>query len=120
MAIAETAMTATKTPPNAATKKPDRERLNVVRQHPAETQAETMAHTSLLPAVQAALTLMEYNKAFGEMSINTLVDDLGRQCELARNGDLRRTEALLTAQAHTLDTIFNNLARRAPLTWAST
>ena len=28
-------------------------------------------------------------------------------------GDLKRLEAMLTAQAHTLDAIFNNLARRA-------
>ena len=45
--------------------------------------------------------------------MNTLVDDLGKQCELASKGDLGRTEAMLIAQAHTLDAIFNNLARRA-------
>ncbi len=58
---------------------------------------------------------MNYNKEFGEMSINTLVADLGKLCELANNGDLSRAEALLTAQAHTLDAIFNNLGRRAAL-----
>jgi hypothetical protein len=47
------------------------------------------------------------------MSMNTLVDDLGKQCELASNGNLGRSEALLVAQAHTLDAIFHNLARRA-------
>jgi hypothetical protein len=56
---------------------------------------------------------MDYNKAYGQVSINTLISDLGKQCELASNGDLARAEALLTAQAHTLDQIFNNLARRA-------
>jgi very-short-patch-repair endonuclease len=84
-----------------------------VQQQEAETDADLMARTSLMPTVQAALTLMDYNKDFGEMSINVLVTDLGKQCELASKGDLARTEALLMAQAHTLDAIFHKLARKA-------
>jgi len=49
------------------------------------------------------------------MAINTLVADLSKQCDLASEGDLARTEALLITQAHTLDALFNNLARRAAL-----
>ena len=90
----------------------DPKALRVVKQ-PTETQADALAHISLRPTIQAALTLFDYNKAFGEMSMDTLVDDLGKQCELASRGDLGRSEALLIAQAHTLDAIFNNLARRA-------
>ena len=108
-------MTAKKAPPSPEPKKEDPKALRVERQHPMEMPAETLAHTSLRPTVQAALTLMEYNKALGEMSINTLVDDLGRQCKLAGDGDLARTEALLISQAHTLDAIFNSLGRRAAL-----
>lgn len=78
-----------------------------------EGEADVRAHMSLRPTVQAALTLTEYNKGFGELSIKTLVDDLGKQCELASDGDLKRAEAILTAQAHTLDAIFHELARRA-------
>ena len=84
-----------------------------ISQQPTETPADALAHTSLRPTVQAALTLMEFNKCFGEMSINTLVANLAKQCDLASKGDLRRAEVLLTAQAHTLDAVFNNLARRA-------
>lgn len=84
-----------------------------VAQQPDETQADALAHTSLRPSVQAALTLMEYNKGFGELSINTLVNNLEKQCKLASGGDLKRAEAILTAQAHTLDSIFHYLARRA-------
>lgn len=84
-----------------------------VSQQPTESSADAMAHASLRPTVQAALTLIDYNKAFGEMSINTLVADLGKQCELASNGDLARAEAVLVAQAHTLDAIFHKLARKA-------
>lgn len=92
--------------------KKDPKALNVTQQ-PSEGKPEAMARTSLRPTVQAALTLMDYNKAFGELSINTLVDDLGKQCELASSGDLTRAEAILTTQAQTLDAIFHNLARRA-------
>ena len=42
-----------------------------------------LAHTALRPTVQAALTVRDYNKAFGEISLNTLVTDLGKQCEEA-------------------------------------
>ena len=56
---------------------------------------------------------MDYNKAFGELSINARVEDLGRQCALVSSGDLKRAEAILTTQAHTLNAIFHNLARRA-------
>lgn len=107
-------MTAKKAPPIPEPKKDDPKALRVERQ-PTEAPADALAHTALRPTVQAALTLMEYNKGFGEMSISTLVDDLGKQCKLASDGDLARTEALLIAQAHTLDAIFNNLSRRAAL-----
>ncbi len=46
------------------------------------------------------LTRLDYNKSCGELSINTLVDDLVKQCEFANEGDLTRADSLLTAQAH--------------------
>ena len=42
-----------------------------------------------------------------------LVDAPSEQTSAVDKGDLKRAEAMLTAQAHTLDAIFNNLARRA-------
>lgn len=98
--------------PKPAPKCEDPKALKVIQQ-PTEEKAEVMARTSLRPTVQAALTLMDYNKGFGDLSINTLVDDLGKQCELSSSGDLTRAEAILTVQAHTLDAIFHNFARRA-------
>lgn len=93
-----------------ATKNPE---ALTVAQYAEETPADALAHASLRPTMQAAITLLQYNKNFGEISIDTLVNDLGKQCQLANSGDLGRAEAQLTAQAHTLDAIFNNLARRA-------
>ena len=52
---------------------------------------------------------------FGEIAINTLVSDVETECKLAHSGDLARAEMILMAQAQTLDSIFNNLARRAAL-----
>ncbi len=93
---------------------PENPRALNVQGKPGESKADAMAHTSLRPTVQAALTLMEYNsKVFGEMSMNALVDDLEQQCSLANGADLRRAESLLIAQAHTLDAIFNRMARTA-------
>jgi len=90
----------------------DPKALRILQQR-TETPADALAHTLLQPTVQAGCTLMEFNKGFGEMAINTLVTDLSKQCDLASEGDLARGEALLMAQAHTLDALFNNLARRA-------
>ena len=84
-----------------------------VERRPAEITSEARAHMALRPAVQAALTLMDYSKDFGELSINTLVDDLGRQCDRTSAGDLTHAETILTAQAQALDAIFYAFARKA-------
>ena len=38
-------------------------------------------------------------------------NELAQQAEAVNDGDLRRAHGMLIAQAHTLDAIFNNLAR---------
>jgi hypothetical protein len=86
-----------------------------ILQKPTESPADALAHMILRPIVQAAATLTAYNKDFGDVAINTLVDDLDAQCKLANNGDLARAETILMAQAQTLDSVFNNLARRPSL-----
>ena len=45
--------------------------------------------------------------------VNALVAELGRQVEAVNGGDLRRAEGMLIAQAHSLNEIFVNLARRS-------
>ncbi len=79
-----------------------------------ETQGETLARHALQPEIQAALTIKHFERgALVGASLNSLVDQLSAQSALSNQGDLSRAEALLTAQAHTLDGIFNDLARRA-------
>lgn len=78
-----------------------------------EAEADTLIHLALRPTVQAGVTLLAYNKGLDERSIKTLVSDLDKQCESVGSGDLARAESMLTAQAHTLDAIFNRMARVA-------
>ena len=80
---------------------------------PDEDQAVAVARTVLRPTVQAAVTLKEYGKSYGDLDLAGLIDSLTEQTRASSDGDLKRAEAMLTTQAHTLDAIFNNLARRA-------
>ncbi len=78
-----------------------------------EDEAFFIARSVLRPTVQAAVTLREYGKNYGELDLAGLIDALTAQIEAASDGDLKRGEAMLTTQAHILDAIFNKLAQRA-------
>ncbi len=80
---------------------------------PNEDEAVAIARTVLRPTVQAAVTLKEYGKSYGDLSLSGLIDGLTAQTKAATDGDLGRGEAMLTAQAHILDAVFNKLAQRA-------
>lgn len=80
---------------------------------PGEDERISVARNALRPTVQAAVTVREYGKVFGELDLAGLVDSLMEQVRESQNGSTGRAEAMLTAQAHTLDAIFNNLAQRA-------
>lgn len=86
-----------------------------VQQRPSETAADALSRAISQPTVQAAFTMLEYNWNFGELSMDTLVHELAQQCQQMNEGDLSRTESMLVSQAHTLDAIFNQLARRAAM-----
>jgi hypothetical protein len=75
-----------------------------------QIRAEASARTSLQPTVKAAVTIQEYSKAYGELDLTGLLNELSNQVQVAQGGDLVRAETMLIAQAHTLDAIFNNLA----------
>ena len=80
---------------------------------PEEREANGVAKTVLRPTVQAAATLKAYGTAYGDLDLAGLIEALSAQTQATTEGDLSRAEAMLTAQAHTLDSIFNNLARLA-------
>lgn len=94
------------------TKKRDPNQIGVPKK-PDESPALAMARMVLRPTVQAAITLKEYGKSCEGLDISALIDSLTEQTKAVTDGDLKRGETMLTAQAHTLDAIFNNLAQRA-------
>jgi hypothetical protein len=100
--------------------KPTKPKRNVVIIHsrPEDDPLAREAESFLLPNVQAAATIREYNTGSSDddttgPDINALVEELTKQSSVVKGGDLARGEAMLVAQAHTLDAIFGNLARRA-------
>ncbi len=73
-----------------------------------------VARNILKPALLGASTVKSYDKwASQSLDLSALVDELGLQCQAASDGDLTRAEAMLVSQAHSLDAMFNHLARRA-------
>ena len=80
---------------------------------PGEDAATGIARTAIRPTVQAAATLREYGKSFGDLDLDGLLTALSAQTQATTEGDLARGESMLTAQAHVLDAVFNNLVRRA-------
>jgi hypothetical protein len=63
------------------------------------------------PEVQAGVIIQRYNADL--LDVNYLIDELKDQINDVRKGDLSRPEAMLVAQAHTLDALFGNLIRRS-------
>ncbi len=80
---------------------------------PNEDEAVAIARMAIRPTVLSAVTLKDYGKGYGNLDLSGLIDALTAQTKAVTDGDLGRGEAMLTAQAHTLDAVFNNLARRA-------
>lgn len=80
---------------------------------PSESKERALARTILRPSVQAAITLHNIAPHRQDTSLGALIDELSAQCQKAVDGDLGRGVAMLAAQAHTLDTLFNRLILRA-------
>lgn len=74
-----------------------------------------IAQIAVTPSLQAASTIKRWSHAVGDLDITALIDELRQQAATASGGDLKRQEAMLAIQAHTLDTLFNELARRSQL-----
>jgi len=91
--------------------------INVVAKSEGQREA-ALADAILKPTLQGAATVKAYKSySDGEdgdgVDLSALVAELQKQAEATSDGDLRRPEAMLVAQAHSLDAIFGNLARRA-------
>ncbi len=88
----------------------------LAERRPDDTDAQATARTVLRPTIGAAIaTQAVYGTAVaGELlDVGALAEDLGEQVGKVRDGDMARVEAVLVAQAHTLDALFNRLTQRA-------
>jgi len=75
-----------------------------------ESRNQTIAKMLIKPSLQAAFTIHEWENNSDTVSI---MDALSQQIGEVNKGNMNQAEAMLLAQAHTLDALFNNLARRA-------
>lgn len=76
-------------------------------------QGAALAQRMLCPSIQAAVTLKEYAKGLDGVPVMGLVEELAVLSKAVQGGDLTRAETMLVTQAHTLDALYNSLARRA-------
>jgi hypothetical protein len=79
----------------------------------ADDRPRLIAQLAVTPSLQGASTIKRWSHVVGDLDVTSLIDELRQQAATASSGDLKRHEAMLAIQAHTLDTIFNELARRS-------
>ena len=97
-------------------RKADKSEALKVEARSGDTEAKAIARTMLRPTVNAAVAIQRFCKPAGkELDLNELITELSGQCAAVSRGDLTRSEAMLIAQAHTLDAIFANLAYRSAI-----
>ena len=79
-----------------------------------KTKERQLAEFGLSPAIANSFTAQKFaHGTFGEICIPDAVAVIREKVKRVQSGDLSDIEATLTAQAVTLDAIFNEMARRA-------
>lgn len=96
-----------------ATKKQAPKKVATFPDPPDKEKADALATIALRPSVNAAAVMIEYTELFGEQDIGALVSSLSTGVDELWGGDMKPAEAMLYGQAHALQAIFVNLARRA-------
>lgn len=81
-----------------------------------ETLAQAMAGMALSPAFQACAISLRYLKRMtGDLDVNDLHQEVIRQAEIVKAGNLGAAEAMLFDQAISLQAIFTSFADRAAI-----
>jgi hypothetical protein len=80
-----------------------------------QSKDEAVAQTFLNPITNAAISIKSHNKKHDEVTVDGLKSELQRQINKVNDGNLQRAEAMLLAQAHTLDSLFTDLLGRSRL-----
>ena len=108
-----------KKPPSSqkadSTEKRSRHSALRIQRYPGESNETALARITIQPEIQAAYTQLAYNNSWlkERPGMNELVSELARQTQAVKQKKLGRGEEMLAAQAHTLDTLFNYLSRKA-------
>ena len=81
-----------------------------------KSRERMLAELNLSPVVANANTARIFGRGtFGELHLGESISVMREMVDKVKGGDLSDVEATLTAQAATLDAVFNELARRAAL-----
>ncbi|MES2324696.1 MAG: hypothetical protein V4633_20755 [Pseudomonadota bacterium] len=95
---------------------PAKTNVLTVTEEEGKTRERQMAELGLSSTIANAMTSATFAKgAFGVLNLAEAVGVMREKIACVKAGDLSDVEATLTAQAATLDTVFNELARRAAL-----
>lgn len=97
----------------AAAKEPNQLR---VPEEPGVSKERRLANVLMNPAVHSAATCVTFGTgSFGKVEITDTLDAVLATINEVRSGDLSGPEATLVSQAHSLNAIFSELARRSAL-----
>lgn len=108
-----TEMTKTNSTGTTTEKPKTPDKLDVVAR-PGMSDERQMAELILSPVAANTITSKKFSKGtFGEFDLTESVAVMKEKIRKVNAGDLSEVEATLTAQATTLDAIFNEMARRA-------
>lgn len=100
--------------PRAA--KPDPTNCTLVVPPDGKTNEQRFAKLAVSPQFTAAMTVLHYSgKYCGGADLTELFDQLNDKAKSVHEGRLTAGETMLVAQAHALDVIFHEMARRAAL-----
>lgn len=83
-----------------------------LEQAKGETPEQTKARAFITPHFGAACTAVAFLGS-KDLELMSLIGSLAEQADKVHGGELKRLESMLSAQAHSLDAIFNTLAQRA-------
>ena len=85
-----------------------------LRRLPGQTEDQAIAAVALSPEMTNAMTTAGFTKAiFPGISLQECIEVLQADIKAVNDGDLDKLEGLLTAQAQTLNAMFNNFAMKA-------
>ena len=90
---------------------PNEKRILTVRRSKDDDPREALSRALLEPEVTAAFNMQLWEPQ--HPSVDGLRAALTEQVDEVSRGNMKRPEAMLLSQAHTLDALFNNLAQKA-------